>query len=102
MSDHPVLTPDKPWWFYKCTHRNHEVLLYSDGSIHGCSEVLDENEGLAVVYFHCLLVEHVLVSREGQGSVCTTRAPGWYESLERPDFNRFVQEQMRTLRQALG
>lgn len=98
----PILTEDKPWWYYGCVHRHHEVLLYSDGSLWGCCEVLEENEGLAVLYFHCLLVEHILVSREGLGSVCTTRAPGWYESMERPDFNRFIQGQMQTLKQSLG
>lgn len=93
-----VFDIEPPWWFKACTHRDHGLIIYDDGDMFGCWQVLEEQEGMAVLLEGCMGRLHILVSRPGLGSICTTRPVGWYTNIERPDFNRFIQGQLKELK----
>lgn len=87
---------EKPWWYWKCTHREHEVSVV-DGELWGCFMVSREAEGTVVLYQRCRDRIHFLVERSGVGSVCQEMTPEQYEAMDERQLLEYVQSKYREL-----
>lgn len=92
-----------PWWWYRCTHREHEYWMPDSQSLaqYGCWRVLREAEHVVVLHLICLGQVHILVDADGVGSVCKTMTKTEYSKLSEPDVLKLVQDQFRELKNTL-
>jgi hypothetical protein len=68
---------EKPWWFSRCTHRDHAYWCYPDGSEWGCWHVLREAEKTVVLQLICLQQVHVCVEIDGSSICKAMRQDEW-------------------------
>lgn len=91
------LNEEKPWWWYRCTHREHAYDVYDDGSEYGCWRVLREAEQVAILHLTCLHVVHICVNWQNNSS-CRVLPRSTFVKMEEPHILALVAELLNDLR----
>jgi hypothetical protein len=89
---------EKPWWWYRCTHREHAYWYDPDGKDYGCWKVLKEAEGVAIIQQTCLPRVHICVELTSVGSVCKCLLQQEWDALSQPQVMQLVQGMFRELK----
>ena len=92
---------DKPWWWFRCTHREYPTSDAPAEPYVPHWQVIKEAEGVVVLYLAHKQKVHILVNKESIGSVCKVIAASEYHLLETPDVTRIVQQMLHNLKQDL-
>ena len=93
---------DKPWWYWRCTHRNHPYAPYSDGSAYGCWQVVQEAEQAVVLHLVCKQQVHICVDIAGVGGSCKAITSDEWAVMSDQYLLALVQDMARELRSIAG
>lgn len=89
---------EKPWWWYRCVHREHSYWVRPNGEEVGCWQTLKEAEQVAVLHLVCLSQVHICVEIAQVGSVCKALTWQQYKQMSDPQIMQQVQGQFRELK----
>lgn len=92
---------EKPWWFWRCTHRDHAYWYYPDGSEYGCWRTLRDAEQVVILHLICRQQVHICVNVNG-GSSCKTISSDEWAVMSDDYLLLLVQDMSKELRSIVG